>query len=393
MMLVVVFSMVAFTIDIGYILHVKTELQRTADSCALASVMRLPDKSTAQSVALYVAQMNTGTAGPDHIHASDVEFGIWDRDAATFTSSGSSSDTNAVQVSVRRTQASGNPLDLFFAPILGRSSADVTATATAMYDRNLCGPLVGIEWVLVPGDPIIDSYYSSQGAYSAQTPRDHGSLCSDGPINVDGGPNVNGDANPGKGYTTSLTGNAVVTGNKSPRLKPLNLPPVDVGDSNVNNDNNNAPLIPKGNSWKSPIDADGNFLLDAKTTYSLSPGTYYFNDLTLTGQSVLNLSGETTIYLTGNLDTAGGSLVNGTEIPSNLKILMTGGTALVTANVAFYGVVYGPNTDVTLAGAGDFYGAAVGKTLEVTGTGDIHYDEDLDLGNGVELPLRGTLVQ
>ena len=57
----------------------------------------------------------------------------------------------------------------------------------------------------------------------------------------------------------------------------------------------------KGKGGDSPLDSQRNFTLNGATTYTMPAGAYYFNDMDLTGQSVLNLSGETVIYLTGDL--------------------------------------------------------------------------------------------
>jgi Flp pilus assembly protein TadG len=150
-MLIVLLAMVAFAIDMGYIVHARTELQRTADACALTAVARLPDRGSAELAAQAKAQENYGSVGPD-LDASDIQYGYWDRENATLTSPAPfGKNDNAVRVTLRRTEATGNPLTLFFAHLLGAATADVTASATAMYDRHLCGPLIGIEWVSIPG--------------------------------------------------------------------------------------------------------------------------------------------------------------------------------------------------------------------------------------------------
>jgi hypothetical protein len=126
----------------------------------------------------------------------------------------------------------------------------------------------------------------------------------------------------------------------------------------------------------------------------MPPGTYYFNDLSLSGQATLNLSGLTVIYLTGDLDTSGGNVVNATEDPKNLVIFMTGGTATVNASIDWYGVIYAPETDIQFNGNADTYGAIVGGTIDGSGGADLHYDEDVStvLEGMIELPKRSALV-
>jgi hypothetical protein len=393
-MMIVLFAVVAFAIDIGYLVQIRTEFQRTADACAIAAVLRIPDQSEAISAAKSVAHQNKGKEGPE-LEVEDIVLGRWDRETATFTPT--TTKPNAVQVDIARTAEKNGSISLFFGHMLGTDKADIDCTAIAMYDRGPCGPLIGIDWVSVPGDPTTDSYNSNLGSYDSQVPGDEGNLCSDGPIGLEGNPIVNGDAKAGRGYRTTLEGASIVTGNTQPRLRPLNLHDVDASPYEFNNDNSTLPGIQKGNNLVSPIDNQGNFLLDGGADYDLPPGTYYFNDLTLTGQSTLNITGETFIFLTGDLDTAGGYVINTTEIPENLQFLMVGGpgsTAIVTSAVDFYATVYAPQTSVELRGSADFYGVVVGKDLTVTGTGDIHYDEGLNLHPATgDWPKRVALVK
>ena len=392
LLLVALLAMVGFAVDVGYIVHARTELQRTADACSLAAVAELPEEVDAKVTAYNYSVNNHGSVGPA-LDFNDIEIGYWDRDTATFNSPAPPGENNnAVRVRLNRTAAAGNPLPLFFGHLLSTDAADVTATATAMYDNDLCGPLVGIDWVSVPGNPSTDSYKSDEGPYNPGFARDKGGLCSDGPVSVEGQAFVNGSARAGKGHNVTLEGSATVTGSIGSRKKPLNMPPVDASQAELINDNLFLPLVPEGKGWKSPVDANGNFLLDGTKTYDMPPGTYYFNNFTVKGQSTLNLSGETTIYVTGNLERSGGTFVNNnTQIPSNLKFLMTQGTANVTSNNDFHGVIYGPNTNIRLDGDSDLFGVVVGKTLTATGSGAAHYDESLDLDE-VDFPRRTALV-
>jgi hypothetical protein len=403
LMMVVLVGMLAFAVDVGYVAHVETDLQRTADAAALAAAAKLPSMTTAVGMAHTVAAENGWSSwvkigDGDELHGEDVDpldvhCGYWDRDTVTFTTPAPSNrEPNAVRVILRRTEATGNPLRLFFGQVFGVDTANVEVSATACYDRWLCGPFVGIDWLSVPGTPDTDSYDSRGGPYQEALARVRGSVCSDGPVNIDGNSLIRGHARAGKGHDVTMTGGATVTQSIGSRQKPLNLNQIDASVAAIDNDNAQIPLIPKGNGWMSPVDAQGNLLLDGTKQLDLPPGTYYLNNFILAGQAVLNVSGTTTIYLTGNLSRSGGCLVgNSTKKPANLQFLMTGGTALVTSENDFYGVIYAPNSDVTIDGSADYFGAAVGKTLSLTGSGKGHYDESLNLDT-IEFPRRTTLV-
>ena len=135
-----------------------------------------------------------------------------------------------------------------------------------------------------------------------------------------------------------------------------------------------------------------NFTLNGGAVYTIPPGTYYFNNMKLVGGSVLNIVGKTTIYLTGDLDRPGGAIVkNSTMLASNLSILMTGGTASISSDGVFYGVIYAPNTPITYSGTADYFGALVGKSITINGDATAHYDESLDVNMGA-YALRVMLV-
>lgn len=71
---------------------------------------------------------------------------------------------------------------------------------------------------------------------------------------------------------------------------------------------------------------------------NLAPGTYVFDSITLAGQATLNVSGKTTVYITGKtgsgLDLTGGGVVN-PSLPSNLTIYA--GPLVTSAKVALNG--------------------------------------------------------
>ena len=122
--------------------------------------------------------------------------------------------------------------------------------------------------------------------------------------------------------------------------------------------------------------------------------------LTVTGSGTLRLyiegelsiSGSATMHITpsppgaslkveiyANGDVLLNSCVNQTGNAANLGIYGTSNAKSVkyTGNSVFSGFMYVPHAAFSFTGQGDFVGAVVAGTIDVTGTGDFHYDEAL----------------
>jgi hypothetical protein len=164
----------------------------------------------------------------------------------------------------------------------------------------------------------------------------------------------------------------------------LSQPPVDFGTSATANNNANIPMSAQG---KNPC-VGGNFGLSGGDNVTLPAGTYYLSTLSLSGSSTITVTGPTIIYCTGDFNAGGGTIVNTTDLPTNLQILCTGSKAVLSGGTHFYGVVYAPTCDITRSGSSDFYGMLVGKTLTLSGGGGCHYDESLgsSFGTGPKFP-------
>ena len=130
-------GMLAFSIDSGYMLVVKSQLQAAADSAAMAGAMVMG--STQQS-SITVAQ----TYGAYHkaggktvsLATADIEYGTWDSTAGTFTKTNSVS--NALRVTAKRNNTTGGN-GLFFGRIFGLSTFTTQAQAIAMGNpRDIC---------------------------------------------------------------------------------------------------------------------------------------------------------------------------------------------------------------------------------------------------------------
>jgi Flp pilus assembly protein TadG len=156
-------GMLAFSIDVGYIVLVQTDLQNAADAAALAGAERLQGlyvqyyspglTATQQSAVLTQATTNvapnTSTGAPgspmytaeqfsNYNKAGGVYISVLDSDV-TFGYMGASGSystsytafPNTISVTTRRDGNANTPLSLFFGPVFNVSSENMTATARA----------------------------------------------------------------------------------------------------------------------------------------------------------------------------------------------------------------------------------------------------------------------
>ncbi len=125
-LLVLVFSLAAFAVDLGYMTVVATQLQNAADGAALSGVVELPHGPGAVLAEVQdLAAENRAAGSPVSVAASDVEFGWYDTTNRTFTTP--ATNLNAIRVTARTVNKA-----LFFAPILGQKTFTMARSATAV---------------------------------------------------------------------------------------------------------------------------------------------------------------------------------------------------------------------------------------------------------------------
>lgn len=123
--MVMVFAFVSFTIDVGYMNLVKSELQHAADASVLAAVPELSESETAvKDMAVNLAALNTAGRSNITVNRSDVELGEFDLVNKTFLAG--ATNTNAVKVTTRATK------NTYFGKIIGHNDFSLTASAIGM---------------------------------------------------------------------------------------------------------------------------------------------------------------------------------------------------------------------------------------------------------------------
>ncbi|NIL98856.1 MAG: hypothetical protein GTO53_12985 [Planctomycetales bacterium] len=157
-LMVFLLGLLAFACDLGYLLMARTQLQRAADSAAMASAWTLLDErrliggnyleelqSAARDTAVqYVSLNKVAGANPqldlnsDNRLEGDVVIGRF-VEGGKISTAGDAERYNAVRVRVQRSNDRNGEIGLFFARIFGSDSSRMTADAIATYRDGISG--------------------------------------------------------------------------------------------------------------------------------------------------------------------------------------------------------------------------------------------------------------
>ncbi len=147
-------AMIAFAVDVGYLLVTRQQLQRSADAAALAACWDLVGQASptaqsdptvmqdnAQLTARAFARLNKVLQEGPELTADDVQIGYLDNPSNPLCPLvvGGSDPPNAVRVRVRRSNEVNGAAPLFFARVFGQHDAQVEAQATAALLTNISG--------------------------------------------------------------------------------------------------------------------------------------------------------------------------------------------------------------------------------------------------------------
>ena len=157
LLMIVLLGMLAFSVDVGYMVVAQTDLQNAADAGALAGAETLKTyylqyQQNPQGNALSQATgSGTGSpmktaetfaaynkAGGVSITVLDADVTFGNTDASGNFSTNYTGFPNTISVTARRDSSANGALSLFFGPVFGKSSQALTATARAsIYVGNI----------------------------------------------------------------------------------------------------------------------------------------------------------------------------------------------------------------------------------------------------------------
>ena len=147
LLMIFMLALVAFVVDIGYLVSAKTEMQRTADAAALAGAWEMVnddflkddtaaiDSAMRDKAAEFAAANEVMRTSPNLNLATDITVGYLENpaDRNEQISFPDPSEYNVVQVRVRYTDDQNQPVSFFFAPLLGIDSQGLEVQAAATF--------------------------------------------------------------------------------------------------------------------------------------------------------------------------------------------------------------------------------------------------------------------
>ena len=233
--------------------------------------------------------------------------------------------------------------------------------------------------VTMSGGAFTDSYNSVTG----QSGLSRGNIATNGSsasiIDMSGGSQVRGNAATGPGGTIGMSGGSTVTSqshNANEQLSPITAPA-------------SLQSLPSGVTLNTTGSITGDKRYDAITlsggaivTITGNTNIYVTGQINLSGGSRIDvaLGGKANVYANGNVAVSGGSTINNlTQKPLSFNLWATNNVTSVnlSGGMQYYGTVYAPNANLNLSGGTKVSGSVVGKTTDLSGGGVVHFDENL----------------
>jgi hypothetical protein len=273
---------------------------------------------------------------------------------------------------------------VFGSTSLARVAARLRYDPPALFDYGLFAD----NSIELGGEGDVDSYNACEAPYDSNKPGKNGDIGTNatgpGSIDLNGNALVQGTATVGVGGDphTDITGNGTITGTTEVLTQSKTLTPETAptgGAFTYMDIKGKQDEILTAGSYRLPyVSIEGQAILYIEGNVTLSISTYLRT--AGKGQIVIQEGASLTIYVEGDASIEGNGIINDTELPSNLTLYGTDTSSLIriAGNADYHGTVYAPKAEVQVAGNGDLYGAAIGKTIHISNA--VHYDECLGKG-------------
>ena len=233
------------------------------------------------------------------------------------------------------------------------------------------------------------------GSGTTQHASSNGDVGSNGDIQVDQNVKVWGDVACGPESTTTVLGNAQVSGSTAPADSPLTLEPIVVPSyaSSGNKTINANTTIASGNYYWP------NFTVNASKSVTITgPANVVVNNFQLKSNANFKVdwtNGPVNLYVIDNFILNSNAMMYSTRYrPADLRVnlvsdniadpgvAVTLDTINFASNSQLYGALYAPNALININSNFQIFGAVIARQLDLDSNSWIHYDESLaaDLG-------------
>jgi Flp pilus assembly protein TadG len=355
----------------------KRQLQRAADSAAIAGARAEADGRTVDNCSNYASATYTQPVGYD-VRKNDHS-GITTSCTATNppTSGSYTGDTDAVHVELQGSRA------LSFSGMFMSTPPTITASATATLidDGKFC--LVTLNNTSTPGITMGGSVKANLGCGAISNSTGTSSITS------------NGNAYTFIADPVASVGDMPDSINGSTNLEPYHTPEADPFAGKYSTDvpagMNCNKTVPNGANTNMSPGCYKNFSFSGNKTYNLASGVYYLKDTSFDVQGSVTIKGtDVTIILTG--DSPGGVTTNGNatiqldaqdsgDYADMLFIQKVGATTASningTSGSKYDGAMYFPSTNVTFNGnAAAAFHCAMVVSWTATFSGDANLQND-----------------
>ncbi len=306
---------------------------------------------------------------------------------------------------VEATDLGNNTFALRSTGMENRSRAVVELTVRAESQSLFRWSAFGDEGATMDSNAHVDSYDSRLGDYLSQRVNaddsnrwalENGDVGSNQAISLSSNSGIHGDATPGPNSTTTITGNAEVSGSTLPALDTVDLPPLVV------------PAVPNS----------GDLIVASNTT--LNSGSYGYGTLLVNGNKSLTIRGPATIvtsdfYLNSNaqiiVDPTNGpveffvlndfiisshtSIASTRNDPADIafnllsdniidpSVLIVLDDVVFDSNAMMYATIFAPDARIDIDSNFELFGALIARRVHLDSNCLIHYDEALmEAGGG-----------
>ena len=245
----------------------------------------------------------------------------------------------------------------------------------------------------------VDSYDSTLGSWASQAltgsgsnqyANEDGNVGSNGDVTMDQNSKVWGDAQCGPSSSTTVLGNAVVTGSTSPASTPVDMPPIAMpsyvssGSLTVNGTLN----IPSGNIRYDTLSMKANSIVNITgpanvvvTNFFMRAGSQFRVNAT---------NGPVKLYVVDDFTLAAGAQMYATSYdPSQLEINLLSDNILdpgivvdldvvdFSSNTKIFGTIYAPEALIEVNSNLELFGSMMARDIDLDSNARVHYDENL----------------